>query len=71
VTLSSKHLQVRDFILAYQSEHGRHPSHKVLMADCGIKSSRETWVIVEDLKKAGELIGPVFEVPKAKGASAQ
>jgi hypothetical protein len=70
VTLYLKHIQVRDFILEFQRVHKRHPSHKVIMADCGIKSSRETWEIINELKAAGELSGPVYEAPKAKAASA-
>lgn len=68
--LSDKHIQVRDMILRFQAENGRHPSHKVIMADCGIKSSRETWEIVNDLKLAGELIGPVYEARNGKAAGA-
>jgi hypothetical protein len=68
MTLSLKHIQVRDFIVKFQDEHGRHPSHKIIMADCAIKSSRETWEILEDLRRAGELSGPVFVVQKTKEA---
>ena len=65
--LSEKHILVRDYILKYQAEHGERPLIKVIMSECGIKSSSTAYEIVNELKAANELFGPVY---KAKAAEA-
>jgi len=68
VTLSLKHIQVRDFILKYQAEHGGEPpSQKTIYLTLGMKP----WQVsryVKKLRKSGELSRPGYEAPKAKGA---
>lgn len=64
--LTPKHIQVRDFILQYQAEHNEKPAYKVIMDKFAIKSTDTAFKIIRQLKDAGELSGPVFEVPKGK-----
>lgn len=66
MTLSPKHIQVRDFILQYQAEHNEKPAYKVIMDKFAIKSTDTAFKIIRQLKDAGELSGPVFEVPSRK-----
>lgn len=66
--LTLKHIQVRDFILQYQAEHSERPGVKVIQAECGIRSSATVWEIIDQLKKAKELIGPLFVPAKSKAA---
>lgn len=69
MTLSPKHIQVRDFILQYQTEHNERPGVKIIQSECGIRSTATVWEIIDQLKKAKELIGPLFVPAKAKTAS--
>lgn len=64
MTLGPKHIQVRDFILRYQAEHGERPQLKIIADECGISIST-AGAILTALKDSRELIGPVF---KAAGA---
>lgn len=65
--LSLKHIQVRDFILKYQAEHGEKPALKVIADECGISKSTASEIVIA-LKGAKELFGPVFKT-KTAGAS--
>lgn len=55
MTLSPKHLQVRDFILRYQAERGDPPVYKEIMEATGIRSTRTIHKCIKALKRAGEL----------------
>jgi biotin operon repressor len=66
MTLSAKHIQVRDFILSYQSEHdGEAPSQKTVYLALGMTS----WQVsryIKKLEKSGELSRPGYQAPKVK-----
>lgn len=69
MTLSAKHIQVRDFILAYQAEHGRRPQHKDIMQSTGIKLAMTVSRYIRRLEKAGEL-SLVYTRPADKARAA-
>jgi hypothetical protein len=68
VTLSPKHILVRDFILQYQAEHGGEPpSQKTVYLSLGMPQ----WQVsrcIRKLERDGELKRPGYEAPKAKAA---
>lgn len=68
MTLSAKHILVRDFILSYQAQNnGEPPSQKDIYLALGMTS----WQVsryIKKLKKAGELRVGGYEAPKAKVA---
>jgi SOS-response transcriptional repressor LexA len=55
MTLSAKQLEVRDFILAYQAEHGEPPAYKVIMAAFQFRSFNSVYKVLRRLEKTGEL----------------
>ena len=69
MTLSSKHIAVRDFILRYQAEHdGEPPSQKEIY----ISLNMTPWQVsryVKKLKRAGALSRPGYVAPKTKAAA--
>lgn len=67
MTLSSKHILVRDCALRLQAETGERPVYKQIMAELGIKSFRQMDAIMKDLQRAGEL-SLEYVVPKSKAA---
>ena len=69
MTLSPKHIMVRDCALRLQAETGERPLHKQIMAELGIKSWRQMDQIMKDLQEAGEL-KLTYIAPKAKAAHA-
>jgi hypothetical protein len=69
VTLSLKHIQVRDFILKYQAEHEESPSLKEIAAACELTNLMAAWRYRNRLRKAGELKFVGYEAPKAKAAT--
>lgn len=70
MTLSHKHIQVRDYILRYQAEHGGEaPSQKTIYLALGLRS----WQVsryIKKLERAGELKRAGYQAPKTNGASA-
>ena len=70
MSLSPKHILVRDFILRYQAEHnGEPPSQKEIY----LALNMTAWQVsryVKKLKRAGALSRPGYVAPKAKAAGA-
>lgn len=70
MTLSAKHIQVRDFILSYQAQNnGEPPSQKTVYLALGMTS----WQVsryIKKLEKSGELSRPGYVAPKVKTAGA-
>lgn len=69
MTLSPKHLQVRDYIVSFQAEYGRKPMWKEIMSALKIGSSRTLSKYLDRLQKAGEL-KQEYVAPKVKVAGA-
>ncbi len=67
MTLSLKHLQVRDFILAEFARTGAIPSLKEIAAACGLANYVTAHRYKRRIQKAGELRF-VVESPKVKAA---
>lgn len=66
MTLSPRHIQVRDFIIAYQAEHnGEPPSQKTVYLALGLKQHQVSRYM-KRLRKSGELNRPGYEAPKAR-----
>lgn len=61
--LSPLQVQVRDFILKYQAEHGRRPSYKEIMAATGIGYVMKAYRVVQELENA-DVLSPAIHVIK-------
>jgi SOS-response transcriptional repressor LexA len=69
MSLTEKHIRVRDFILEYQRTHGRKPLWKEIMGELGIGSRRTLSKYMRRLEKDGAL-KLEYTVPQAKEAEA-
>jgi hypothetical protein len=70
MTLSAKHIEVRDFILGYQSRHQEIPSLKQIAEACHLSNAVTAWRYRKKLLKAGELKFIGYESAKTKAAGA-
>jgi len=69
MTLTPKHIQVRDYVLQYQAQFGHKPKWIEIMEACGIRSRCTLAKYLSRLEKANEL-KLEFVHPKAKAAEA-
>lgn len=69
MSLTEKHIRVRDFILEYQRTHGRKPLWKEIRDALGIGSDRTLGKYLRRLEKDGEL-KLEYTVPKARALGA-
>jgi hypothetical protein len=70
VTLSPKHIQVRDYVLSYQTQYGHKPKWIEIMEACGIRSRCTLAKYFSRLEKANELKLEFVQPQKAKAAEA-
>jgi SOS-response transcriptional repressor LexA len=62
--VTARQLRVREFILAYQEEHGRRPSYKEIMAATNISNRMTVFRYIRRLIRDGELQEALYVGPR-------